>query len=555
MPIESVGEVVFQGGPAGTDGQSTYQAWLALGNVGSVVDFIASQRGAPGPANALQIGTVSTGAPGSSASATITGQTPNQTLDLTVPQGATGAQPWQTPPAAWAPATAYTAAAPASSITYGGESYVCATSHTSAQAFDASKWSKIAQKGADGSPAAGAVLYSASQSLTPAQRQQARANLSLPGSAIVYVGTTGQTLTLAAADIGKIVVVGASGATVVLPPVAGLKDGDRQEMGPFTNLQGPFTVTTADAGTNIYTSDSYPPTPSVTVQVGQAATFVLSGSAWVMLGRAAPAASTLSFSLVQALDDGQKQKILANADIAIPHGQCRLSYVSTTQIRLDPCNGNKIFLDGKYRNIPSAGTSITNAGLSAFTLYYVYAAPNGSGVTLQISTIAPVVDPTYGHKTANTYPATTLVGMIYTDTNSQFRDDPAFRGVATYFNRRQLEFGGLVSNPVNVATSTYSNLGVQFLVLTWDEDAIDFTAEAVAANTNAGGQSSIIGNVAGTFVGQDGTGQSTAANAPVNLMSRFTGRRLAGPYTISAYGKVSAFSSSFYASLYGVVRI
>jgi hypothetical protein len=91
--------------------------------------------------------------------------------------GATGPQPWQTPPAAWTASTAYTANPPASSITYSGESYVCSTSHTSTSTFDSTKWTKIAAKGADGSPSAGAVLYT-SQSLTSAQQDQVRVNIS-----------------------------------------------------------------------------------------------------------------------------------------------------------------------------------------------------------------------------------------------------------------------------------------------------------------------------------------------------------------------------------------
>lgn len=46
--------------------------------------------GATGPANSLSIGTVTTGAAGSSASATITGTAPNQTLSLTIPRGDKG---------------------------------------------------------------------------------------------------------------------------------------------------------------------------------------------------------------------------------------------------------------------------------------------------------------------------------------------------------------------------------------------------------------------------------------------------------------------------------
>lgn len=67
--------------------------------------------------------------------------------------GTDGAQPWATPPTAWLTATSYTATAPASVVTQGGETYVCAISHTSgvfATDLAASRWVKIAAKGADG---------------------------------------------------------------------------------------------------------------------------------------------------------------------------------------------------------------------------------------------------------------------------------------------------------------------------------------------------------------------------------------------------------------------
>jgi hypothetical protein len=48
-------------------------------------------QGIAGPANVLQVGTVTTGAEGSNVSATITGTTPEQTLKLSIPRGNTGA--------------------------------------------------------------------------------------------------------------------------------------------------------------------------------------------------------------------------------------------------------------------------------------------------------------------------------------------------------------------------------------------------------------------------------------------------------------------------------
>lgn len=74
---------------------------------------ITGGPGPPGPANDLDIGTVTTGAPGSAALADITGTPPNQILNLTIPRGdvgATGAAGPAGPPNALAVGTTTTGA-------------------------------------------------------------------------------------------------------------------------------------------------------------------------------------------------------------------------------------------------------------------------------------------------------------------------------------------------------------------------------------------------------------------------------------------------------------
>jgi len=107
--------------------------------------------GSPGPANTLAIGTVTTGAAGSNASATITGTSPSQTLNMTIPRGNTGA----TGPAglvwrgAWASATAY---AVNDAVTYNNSSYRRKVAGTTATnpAADTTNWELIAAQGATG---------------------------------------------------------------------------------------------------------------------------------------------------------------------------------------------------------------------------------------------------------------------------------------------------------------------------------------------------------------------------------------------------------------------
>ena len=71
--------------------------WALLASQGATgapgATGLQGPTGPAGPSNALSIGTVTTLAPGSSATATLTGSSPVQTLNLGIPQGAAGASP------------------------------------------------------------------------------------------------------------------------------------------------------------------------------------------------------------------------------------------------------------------------------------------------------------------------------------------------------------------------------------------------------------------------------------------------------------------------------
>ena len=149
LSIGTVSEGAAAATITGTAPNQTLNLTVPKGNTGAT-----GSTGPAGPANSLSIGTVTEGA----AAATITGTAPTQTLNLVVPKGntgstgstgSTGPQPWSAP-VAWASTTAYVATAPASCVTYLGETYVCTTGHTSTGAFDGSKFVKIAAKGSDG---------------------------------------------------------------------------------------------------------------------------------------------------------------------------------------------------------------------------------------------------------------------------------------------------------------------------------------------------------------------------------------------------------------------
>lgn len=127
--------------------------------------------------------------------------------------------------------------------------------------------------------------------------------------------------------------------------------------------------------------------------------------------------------------------IVASAVLNDYNSQCRLDYVSATQIKLSSYKGNKIIINNTTQLIPSGGVTLSNSGMSPSTLYYIYAYMNSGTMTLEYSTTGYTIDTATGipYKTGDTTRA--LVGGVYTTAGSQFSDTPTWRGVSSWFNR------------------------------------------------------------------------------------------------------------------------
>lgn len=98
-------------------------------------------RGQIGPTPDFSIGTVTTGAPGSDAAATITGTPEEPVLNLTIPQGAPG----EVTAASMAPVYSTSATyAVGDYVTYNGQLYRCTTEIETAEAWTAAHWTAAA---------------------------------------------------------------------------------------------------------------------------------------------------------------------------------------------------------------------------------------------------------------------------------------------------------------------------------------------------------------------------------------------------------------------------
>jgi hypothetical protein len=115
----------------------------------------AGRDGDPGPANSLTIGTVEAG---DVALATITGEAPDQTLNLVLPKGEKGetGPTGITPRGAWSAETAYSVN---DLVTYGGSVYLRQVAGTTAGTpeDDAANWLLYVQRGVDGTGSVASV--------------------------------------------------------------------------------------------------------------------------------------------------------------------------------------------------------------------------------------------------------------------------------------------------------------------------------------------------------------------------------------------------------------
>ena len=210
-------------------------------------------------------------------------------------------------------------------------------------------------------------------------------------------------------------------------------------------------------------------------------------------------------------------------------GECQLVYVSATQIRLDRENGRFISIKDSSgnivrREIPTSGVTLSNSGLTASTLYYIYAYWTGSAVALEASTTSPVEEGNSGIQTKNADATRTLVGMIRTNSSSQFVDAANQRFVRSWFNDIGVSLlGTSVSGGPTTTSTTPVEVGSGYRVefLAWARDTVELEFQGTLSNSSAGA-------FTGAIVGLDSSsdaGLSVGANAPsTNYQSAFTSR-------------------------------
>lgn len=197
------------------------------------------------------------------------------------------------------------------------------------------------------------------------------------------------------------------------------------------------------------------------------------------------------------------------------HGRCHFDYVSATQVKLSPFDGDQIMIAGTQYHIAAAGVTGANTGvyvngvagqnLAANTVYNVYLFSNAGTLTLDFSTTAHTTDSTTGNNGIQIKSADntrTLVGKVETNASSQF----AANVVISWFNRRAnnvKQTDGADRNVSTIWTEIVSTIRCRFL--TWG-DTVVRVSYCACLKGNAAGNAMYIGagldGVTNVFAGQ-----------------------------------------------------
>ncbi len=222
--------------------------------------------------------------------------------------------------------------------------------------------------------------------------------------------------------------------------------------------QGPATVPTKQTpiGTPGYANSGPPGTFSATDADPDIFNTVLAEIANVVLSAGLTLDPTNNAQLLAAI------KAVRGA---VPqHGQCLLSATSTTGLTLNPFNGNGLIINGAIQSVPSGGVAYTASGLSASTLYYVYAEMVSGTMTLILSTTGHATSSANGVEIMSGDATKTLVGMVYATGATTVSVQPG--QILNWFNRRMvsIELAAVLNS---TSSATLVQVGPTETVLAW----------------------------------------------------------------------------------------
>ena len=178
---------------------------------------------------------------------------------------------------------------------------------------------------------------------------------------------------------------------------------------------------------------------------------------------------------------------------------CRL-IKSSSNLRLIRYNGIYLTINNVRQLIPTSGITLSNSGVSASTLYYIYAYMSGSTMTLERSTTTHAIDNTTGIETMSGDATRTFVGLARTTSGSAWADSSTQIFVASFYNRKTKAGVSPFTADATTTSTSYVELNSSYRIefLCFSDDAVSVSCQGRASSTSNTARVS-------TSIGFDGT--------------------------------------------------
>jgi phage gp45-like len=226
----------------------------------------------------------------------------------------------------------------------------------------------------------------------------------------------------------------------------------------------------------------------------------------------------------------------------------RLGVTGTTTINFYPYQGDLIKINGAIYNIPSGGVTLTNSGLAASALYYVYIYNNAGTLTLAVSGTGHARSGTAGNigvEILSGNDAYTLVGMVWTNASAQFVDNGQFRCCLSWFNRKSQNIGISINNQsngnINGAYSSMMGSTQAPILLNWADEVVSYAVDCqCSANANSIGSLALSFDSTTTNIMQNQYIYQTTLTWPVTIAGHYPSTEGAHSYFVIACGSINA---------------
>jgi hypothetical protein len=268
----------------------------------------------------------------------------------------------------------------------------------------------------------------------------------------------------------------------------------------------------------------------------------------------------LAGEMLQYTDQGG----FARGDVAQQGFGGLFEFVSATQVRFRPFNGDRVKINGVTYAIPVAGVIANNTntylnGVAGQNL------PANTGLLVWLQCVAGVLILNFrgmeGHVTSIkpgnvgvevlTGPQEdhTLVGMVRTNASAQFVDSTTQRFVRSWFNRRSVvaETGG-INNTYGGGTPIPISPLAEFMIFAGE--TVQATANGTMANQLADGITGFSIGIDNAQIGPGGGGASYIANAQVPWSCTWAGALVEGYHSMVVMGNVNTGIGSWNGAAY-----